>query len=375
MKTSMTTMLKLKQAAVMTGIALGGIGSSGAFTPANALIFNFTPAATTSAQAVAGFNAAGALWSSVFTDNVEVNINIDFSALGSGILAQAGSTRQQFSYAQTYSALTADRKSGDDNQAVSSLPTGAAFNMYLNRTSNNPNGSGSATPYLDNDGDANNSVINMSRANAKALGLTAGNAATPTFSNIMVEGATSPSTPESNANAAVKALVLSNIGAPDATITFSNQFTYDFDRSNGITAGTFDFVGLAAHEIGHVLGFTSGVDVLDGNSTPPNVFRDDQFTFVNTLDLFRYSAANTGAIDWTADNRDKYFSLNGGATKIASFATGQIFGDGRQASHWKDSLGLGMSSGGIERVQLLRCPNLLTLWVHLSLLPLLPKWC
>ena len=91
--------------------------------------------------------------------------------------------------------------------------------------------------------------------------------------------------------------------------------------------------------------FTSGVDILDGNSPPTRgPFPDSAFTYVNTLDLFRYSAdsKNAGGIDWTADTRDKYFSLDRGATNIALLSTGVTFGDGRQASHWKDNLGLGI---------------------------------
>lgn len=63
----------------------------------------------------------------------------------------------------------------------------------------------------------------------------------------------------------------------DGSITFNSKRTFDFDPSNGITAGQFDFVGTATHEIGHVLGFISGVDILDLNSTiaflPDNNFQ------------------------------------------------------------------------------------------------------
>ncbi|HXJ43420.1 MAG TPA: NF038122 family metalloprotease, partial [Bryobacteraceae bacterium] len=75
-------------------------------------------------------------------------------------------------------------------------------------------------------------------------------------------------------------------------------------------------------------------------------YRDDQMDFVSTLDLFRFSTESVqqgaGVIDFTADTRAKYFSINGGATSIADFATGVTYGDGRQASHWKDNLGLGI---------------------------------
>jgi hypothetical protein len=85
------------------------------------------------------------------------------------------------------------------------------------------------------------------------------------------------------------------------------------------------------------------VDILDINSSNP-FFNDHQFIFISPLDLFRYSAASAalGVIDWTADNRPKYFSIDGGATSIARFAEGVVWGDGRQASHWKDSMGIGI---------------------------------
>jgi hypothetical protein len=71
---------------------------------------------------------------------------------------------------------------------------------------------------------------------------------------------------------------------------------------------------------------------------------DSQYINVNTLDLFRYSVESkaVNAIDWTADTRDKYFSLDGGLTSIAPLSTGTTFGDRRQASHWKDGLNLGI---------------------------------
>ncbi|MFO0842136.1 MAG: NF038122 family metalloprotease [Gemmataceae bacterium] len=292
------------------------------------LVFNFTPASGMDPQAIAGFAAAGARWSALFSDNITVNININFTNLPAGVLGSTGSTQANYTYANVRNALIADKTSADDNTSTAALQAGPAFNMLLNRTSNNPNGSGSATPYLDNDGDANNTTINMSNANAKALGLLAAN------------------------NAAV-----------DASISFSNLFTWDFDPSNGINAGAFDFVGIATHEIGHALGFISGVDILDINSPPVRgPFRDDQFTFVSTADLFRFSAASVqqgvGVIDWTADTRNKYFSVDGGTTAGALFSNGVNFGgDGRQASHWRDNLGLGIMDPTAAPGELLAISN------------------
>ena len=168
-----TDRVKLQQFAVITGIALSGIGGSGAVTPATALTFNFTPTAGTSQLAIDGFRSAGALWSSVLNDNVNVNININFTALSPGLLGESGVTDRAFSYGQVYNALKADRSSADDNTAVNSLANNSTFNLLLNRTSNSPFGAGSATPYLDNNGNANNNTIRMTSANAKALGLVA----------------------------------------------------------------------------------------------------------------------------------------------------------------------------------------------------------
>jgi hypothetical protein len=293
-----------------TGAAL--LALSGA---ASAVDFNFTFVAGTSAQAQAAFIAAGARWSALFTDNVTIDLTVGTAALGSGILASTGSRQDFFSYSSFYSALSADKTSAFDNTAVGSLGSGSSFGLLINRTSDNPNGSGSATPYLDTTG-ANNSTIRITSANAKALGLAAGSGTV---------GACASSC--------------------DGSVVFSTAFAFDFDPSNGISAGQYDFVGIATHEIGHALGFISGVDVLDANSPPVNgPFSADQFTFVSALDLFRYSALSdaAGVIDFTADNRAKYFSIDGGATVGPTFSNGLNFGDGRQASHWKDSLGLGI---------------------------------
>jgi hypothetical protein len=213
--------------------------------------------------------------------------------------------------------------------------------MLLNRTKNSPNGAASGTYYLDNNNNDNNQTIRLSSANAKALGL-----------------------------------LDSNDPIIDALISFSSDFKFDFDPNNGIESGAFDFIGIAAHEIGHALGFLSGVDVLDYYGDPqaldadgnPLIFDDNEFTFVSPLDLFRYSSESRsfgkGVIDWTADDRDKYFSLDGGDTMLGvmrpekGFSTGSFFGDGYQASHWKDNLGRGVMDPTADYGELLQITEL-----------------
>jgi hypothetical protein len=288
------------------------LGLSGA---ASALSFNFSFVAGTSLAAEQAFAMAGQRWSSLFSDAVTLDMTVGTASLGSNILAATYSNEQSYGYGSVYSALTADRSSASDSTAVASLSSSGSFGMLINRTSDNPNGSGSATPYLVNNGSANNTKLVLTTANAKALGL-----ATAAPSKVGV--------------------CASNC---DASIEFSNAFAFDYNPVDGITAGYYDFVGIATHEIGHALGFISGVDLLDTNSRSPNFFAADQF-LASPLDLFRYSAASTPlhVIDVTARTTGKYFSIDGGATVGPSFATGKVHGDGNQASHWKYNQGLGI---------------------------------
>lgn len=279
---------------------------------ASALEFNFRPEAGTAAEAILGFQEAGDLWADLYDDDVTINVDIGFRELGPQILGQTSSVRHTAGYGAVRTALTNDATSAEDEQVVASLPAGPALAIRMNRTSNSPHGPGNATTFVDNDGDANNRTIWMTRANAKALGLIAGD---------------DPGT--------------------DASITFNSGFNWDFDASDGVAGDAFSFVFVAAHEIGHALGFVSGVDILDGNSPPHGgPFADHLFTFVSPVDVYRYSTASVGdgagTIDWSADTRRKYFARDGGTGDRGAFSTGRNFGDGRQASHWRDDEGLGI---------------------------------
>lgn len=268
-----------------------------------ALIIGFT-GSTGDVNADAGFQRAANYLQPRFSDNVSVTINRGFAALSPGVLGSAGSFTQTFTYTQFRTAVAGDITTASDSVFSAGLPGGSSFSMYTNRTAENGN---TATPYVDTTG-ANTTNVRLTTANAKALSL-------------------------------------SSYSGTDANITFSNLFTWDFDNSDGVTAGAQDFVGVAIHELMHALGFTSGVDALDTTTGAT----DDNLR-AHSLDFTRHSTASVGAgadIDFTGDSRAKYFSLDGGTTNLTpgvngGFSTGVNFGDGRQASHWKDNLGLGI---------------------------------
>ncbi|MBA4217660.1 MAG: NF038122 family metalloprotease [Proteobacteria bacterium] len=268
---------------------------------AQAVDFVLTDVGTTpmSAQQYAGFQAAANFWSSRLTDKVTVYINISFSDLGANVLGSTTTDRTTIDYSALRSRLTTDARSATDFSAVSHLQTGPALSFLATQ--------GDLTTRLDNDGSVNNTKLVLTTANAKALGLT----------------------------------TVNNAGTPDARISFANAFanSFAYSRVNGQVPGNkTDFITVAEHEIGHALGFVSGVDDIDfciDNSAQcglsNTVGRFENAPWYTPLDLFRYSAP--GVLN-VAVGGSPYFSVDGGATSIQPFSTGSFHGNGWQASHF-----------------------------------------
>jgi hypothetical protein len=258
----------------------------------SALQFNWNPDPGTPQQVVDGFQAAANLWSAALFDDVTVNVNIGWESLPPGVLGQTLGEFISADYASVATALLASSTSALDAGAYASLQSGNTYSRLVNHTSDNPDGANSPTPYPDS-----LSPVWVARANAKVLGLLGGTT------------------------------------VPDATIRFSSNVLFDFDSSDGIPSGYYDFRTAAAHELGHILGFITTVDqiagaggALTGEQLPSSVF-----------DLFRFSAESValgvGVPDTTLDGRPKYLSLNGGLSSYAGFATGVA---GYQAGHWQE---------------------------------------
>lgn len=278
------------------------LGLAGLAPGAQALTIVLKDAGKTamSSQQFSALRTAADYWQGQLSDNVTVYLSVSFADLGSNVLGSTTIAHTTVSYSDMRSLLAADVHSATDVSAVSHLQTGKSLSFIATQ----PN----LSTRLDNDGSINNSYLYLTSANAKALGLS-----TPT-----------------------------DAGSPDATLSFANAFasSFAYSRVNGQVPGNkTDFITVAEHEIGHALGFISGVDdidyCLDHASQCGTTSGFETSPWYYALDLFRYAAP--GVLN-VAVGGSPYFSVDGGATHLQSFATGVAHGDGNQASHFSASV-------------------------------------
>lgn len=263
----------------------GGLSLSGGHASSNLGSFNIVINAglglSGNAAALAAFNRAAQQWEVFIADPITVTIDADLGALGPGIIGSAGAVQLVGGYDLIRDRMVADSLDEADDSIVSFLPTEAQFTALL-------------APGSSLDGQ-----IIGNKAALKAVGFTG---------------------------------LDETFGISDATITFSNSFAFDYDNSDGVSPGLLDFETVAAHEIGHALGFFSSVDDADGGAASLSI---------SMLDLFRFrdgTSNPTTPAEFTSNARDLTAGQPGIFSDLTSewlFSTGLDLGDGNQASHWK----------------------------------------
>jgi len=207
--------------------------------------------------------AAAQYLESQFTDAVTMNIDVGYGevagyTLGSNALGSSLSYLSSYSYSAIKSALSKDATSATDTAAVASL--------------------GSTSPI--------SGTLWTTTAEAKALGL------------------------------------LTSTTQLDGYVGFSSTLAFTYNDASGVAAGTYDFNGVALHELTEVMGRQLLAGATIGSYA----------NSYSLMDLFHYSAA--GVRDFSTSTPG-YLSANGGVTSIAALNT-QSGGDG---GDWSSSMG------------------------------------
>ena len=273
--------------------------------PASALVIQFDAPALVGTAAMAALERAADTWEAVFRDPVTVNVSVDLLSLGSpSVLGQTSSVVLAGPHDLIRDAMAFDGLAESDDGVVAYLPTVSEFSATVLGLAPNV--------FFGLSGE-----LSATKANLKALGFDA-------------------------------ASLDASFGVADASIQFNADFPFDFDRGDGVSPNLTDFETVAAHEIGHVLGFDSVVDTVDLLAA----FGIVVDLSPRTLDLFRFDPAQvpTTTAEFTSAPRllvpgfpdfftfeDQFPAVFADLDNLFPLSTGFYLGDGRQASHWKDN--------------------------------------
>jgi hypothetical protein len=243
------------------------------------------------APAKAAFVRAAAEWENLVSSPVTIYIDADYGpdnfgqAWPSGVLGSTSSPSLTSSYSVVRSNLIAGANTPAKSAVYNALPT-------------------NTVPLETDSGAGTANTVSVSSSIARAIGLLNPTAqSTDTAARIGFNG--------------------------------TGTFTFDFDRSDGING--IDFESVAAHEIGHALGFTSR----SGAST----------SIVSMWDLYRFRSGTTSAtfttaprvmmIGGPASDPLQYYFVPGqsqlGLSNGGPSGSTTNNADGNQSSHWKQA--------------------------------------
>jgi len=257
MPTDLVTGLRSRRSRIAHRPVLALLGAAALFMaprPAAALVI--VPTFTSNFDTFFGANAAAAkaswiaaanVFQTNFSDPIHINITVD-AAAGTGVFGQSNTFLGSLTYANLNGSVTADAKTADDFTAVG------------------PGGSVATTDPLT----GTTHTWWVTKAQAKALSLI----------------------PDDNTT--------------DGITTFGagNPFTF----SGPIAPGTYDFQGVAAHEITEVMGRLGLMAATIGNF--PNSY--------DLADLFTYRGAGVrgGSFLGGCQSSNDFFSINNGTTLL-----------------------------------------------------------
>lgn len=275
--------------------------------------FDFTYAPGTSVEQIIGFEMAGEIWSSYLKDDVAVRLYVESTdQLSENVVGAAlPGKKKEVDYKKLRKEMDREPKSDNDILAFSNLPVDQEFDIIAQGQE------------IDK-----TKKIKLTNANAKALDLL------------------------KDKDDVLDGYILVN----DLTGSSTAGWDYDALRNEGISSNNLDFVSVAMHEIGHVLGFVSGIDdegwldvlseAYEKAAEKNKELELKDFQYASPLDLYRYTSesAAEGELDLSLGG-DPFFSIDGGNTRLGNFANGEYTdygGDGYQASHWQQNSSQGI---------------------------------
>ncbi|MDO5759071.1 MAG: NF038122 family metalloprotease [Rhodobacterales bacterium] len=173
------------------------------------------------------FEVATRYWSSILEppsnvkDDVTINLDIGFKpAKDPKELGGTESQTTEIPVAKIYDVLRNGGKDPIDETAVSHLPAlrngGLAFGTHGYSQPGKVDVD-TTTSLFDDDGSKNNTVFELSNTLTKSLGF---QTEYPTVA--------------------------------DAQVVFNSAFSFDFDPSDGISSGSYDFLAIVTHELGSI---------------------------------------------------------------------------------------------------------------------------
>ncbi len=268
--------------------------------------FNFSYSQGVSQTQMTAFEFAGRVWSSYLTDNVTVNIGVDVQSVfpNANIIAGSVARTNGNPYFIFRDALRDDIKSSFDVAAINSNADtfGVQFSANVQTKALLTNNLVNSTQIGTN--------VQLNSANAKALNLN----------------------PSNGSNVLDGYVVMRDLKGT------SISWDYNFGRTNTTPHTSIDFIGVALHEIGHILGFQSSVDQPweDPSSYMFSSKAMSRPNIATSLDLFRYSSRGGKYQVDLSPGSNPFFSIDG-TNSLGSFQTGsnaKLGGNGLQASHW-----------------------------------------